>query len=56
MSFESVSEVEVKYSGEKLELSAAGLTADTLDSGSYAPRAQSAVTLKRFLSKANFIN
>ncbi|MCR8631346.1 glycerophosphodiester phosphodiesterase family protein [Paenibacillus radicis (ex Xue et al. 2023)] len=33
-----------------------GMTADTLESGSHATRAQSAVLLKRFLSKVNFIN
>ncbi|MCU6791284.1 glycerophosphodiester phosphodiesterase family protein [Paenibacillus sp. WQ 127069] len=33
-----------------------GMTPDTLDLASYATRAQSAVILKRFLSKVNFIN
>ncbi|MGQ5390373.1 glycerophosphodiester phosphodiesterase family protein [Paenibacillus sp. M.A.Huq-84] len=33
-----------------------GMTVDTLESGSHATRAQSAVLLKRFLSKVNFIN
>ncbi|OXM85721.1 glycerophosphodiester phosphodiesterase family protein [Paenibacillus rigui] len=33
-----------------------GMTTDTLDSASYATRAQSAVMLKRLLSKVNYIN
>lgn len=33
-----------------------GMTSDTIDPGSAATRAQSAVLLKRFLSKAGFIN
>lgn len=47
----------------KAELAAAiqaglmnGMTADTLESGGFATRAQSAAMLKRFLIKANFIN